>query len=121
MTKSAHFLPVKNTYSAEDYDRLYIQEIVRLHGVPVFIISDRSSQFTTQFWKSFPKDLALKVNLSIAFHPQTDGYHSSIQMSSYEAFYGKRCRSPIGWFEVGEAWLIGPNLVHQAMEKVKIF
>ncbi|WMV42652.1 hypothetical protein MTR67_036037 [Solanum verrucosum] len=47
-----------------------------------------------------------------------NSYHSSIQMAPYEALYGRRCRSPIGWFEVGEARLIGPDLVHQAMEKV---
>ena len=98
------------------------------------------------------------MNLSTAFHPQTDGqeertiqtledmlrvcvidfkgnwddhlpliefaynnnYHSSIQMAPYEALYGRRCKSPIGWFEFGEAGLIGPDLVHQAMEKVKV-
>ena len=49
-----------------------------------------------------------------------NSYHSSIQMAPYEALYGRRCRSPIGWFEVGEAGLIGPDLVHQAMEKVKV-
>ncbi|WMV54147.1 hypothetical protein MTR67_047532 [Solanum verrucosum] len=47
-----------------------------------------------------------------------NSYHSSIQMAPYEALYGRRCRSPIGWFEVGEAGLIGPDLVHQALEKV---
>lgn len=41
-------------------------------------------------------------------------------MAPFEALYGKRCRSPVGWFEIGEADLIGPDLVHQAMEKVKI-
>ena len=46
MTKSAHFLPVKTTYYAEDYAKLYIQELVRLHGVPRSIISDRGSKFT---------------------------------------------------------------------------
>ncbi|WMV23979.1 hypothetical protein MTR67_017364 [Solanum verrucosum] len=49
MTKSAHFLPVKTTHSAEDYAKLYVQEVVRLHGVPVSIISARGAQF----WKSF--------------------------------------------------------------------
>ena len=53
MTKSAHFLPVKTTHSVEDYAKLYIKEIVKLHGVPVSIISDRGAQFTAQFWKSF--------------------------------------------------------------------
>jgi len=73
MTKSAHFLPVKTTHSAEDYARLYIQEVVRLHGVPVSIISDRGAQFTAQFWKSFQKGLGSNVNLSTVFHPQTNG------------------------------------------------
>ncbi|KAH0776134.1 hypothetical protein KY290_007545 [Solanum tuberosum] len=49
-----------------------------------------------------------------------NSYHSSIQMAPYEALHGRRCRSPIGWFEVGEAGLIRPDLVHQAMEKVKV-
>ena len=69
MTKSAHFLPLKTTNTAEDYAKLYIQEIVRLHGVPISIISDIGAQF----WKSFKKGLGSKVNLSTAFHPQTDG------------------------------------------------
>ncbi|XP_070054221.1 uncharacterized protein [Nicotiana tomentosiformis] len=47
-----------------------------------------------------------------------NSFHASIQMAPFKALYGKRCRSPIGWFEVGEAELIGSDLVHQAMEKV---
>ena len=62
-------MPIKTTYSAEDYARLYIQDVVRLHGVPVSIISDRAAQFTTQFWNFFYKGLDLKVNLSTTFHP----------------------------------------------------
>ncbi|CAN4106294.1 unnamed protein product [Withania somnifera] len=73
LTKSAHFLPVKTNYTAEEYARLYIKEIVRLHGVPISIISDRGAQFTAKFWKSFQKSLGTQVNLSTAFHPQTDG------------------------------------------------
>ncbi|KAH0697968.1 hypothetical protein KY289_015450 [Solanum tuberosum] len=72
VTKSAHFLAVKTTYSAEDYAKLYINEIVRLHGVPLFIISDRGPQFTSHFWKSFQKGLGTQVNLSTTFHPQMD-------------------------------------------------
>ena len=69
MTKSAHFYPVKNTHSVEDYSKLYIQEVVRLHGVPVSIFSNRVAQFTGQFYKSIQKGLSSKVNLSTAFHP----------------------------------------------------
>ena len=49
-----------------------------------------------------------------------NSYHSSIQMALYEALYGRRFRSPIGWFEVGEAGLIGPDIVHQDMGKGKV-
>ena len=49
-----------------------------------------------------------------------NSYHSSIQMDLYEALFGRRCISPIGWFKVSEARLIGTDLVHQAMEKVKV-
>ncbi|XP_060212237.1 uncharacterized protein LOC132639863 [Lycium barbarum] len=49
-----------------------------------------------------------------------NSYHASIGMAPFEALYGRRCRSPIGWFEVGEAELLGPDLVYQAMEKVKL-
>ncbi|XP_075091603.1 uncharacterized protein LOC142171798 [Nicotiana tabacum] len=49
-----------------------------------------------------------------------NNYHSSIQMAPYEALYGRKCRSPVGWFKVGETKLLGPNLVQQAVEKVKM-
>ena len=67
LTKSAHFLPVHTSYTAEDYARLYIRELVRLHGVPLSIISDRGTQFTSQFWKAFQKRLGTQVLLSSAF------------------------------------------------------
>ena len=73
MTKSSRFLAVKTTYSAEDYAKLYLTEIVRLHRVPLSIISDRGPQFTSHFWKSFQKGLGTQVNLSTIFHPQMDG------------------------------------------------
>ena len=73
MTKPSRFLAVNTTYSAEDYAKIYINEIVRLHRVPLSIISNRGPQFTSHFWKSFRKVLGTQVNLKSAFHPQTDG------------------------------------------------
>ena len=73
LTKSAQFLLIRSVYTAEEYAKLYLKEIVRLHGVPVSIISDRGARFTTKFWKSFQRSLGTQVNLSTTFHPQIDG------------------------------------------------
>ncbi|GFZ03498.1 hypothetical protein Acr_16g0001220 [Actinidia rufa] len=73
LTKSAHFLPVKTTYSLSKYANLYIAEIIRLHGTPVFIVSDRDPRFTSKFWKSLQRALGTELSFSTAFHPQTDG------------------------------------------------
>ena len=53
LTKSAHFIPVKSTYSAEDYARIFIDEIVCRHGISLSIISDRGAQFTSRLWRSY--------------------------------------------------------------------
>ena len=73
LTKSAHFLTVQMTFTLEEFCRLYICEIVRLHGVLVFIISDRDPRFTAHFWKSFQKAMGTQLTMSTTFHPQTDG------------------------------------------------
>ena len=73
MTKPSRFLAVKTTYSAEDYAKLYLTKIVRLHGVLLSIILDRGHQFTSHFWKSFQEGLGTQDNLSTTFHPHTDG------------------------------------------------
>ncbi|GKV05622.1 hypothetical protein SLEP1_g17609 [Rubroshorea leprosula] len=116
-----------------------IWEIVRLHGVPVSIVSDRDPRFIARFWRSFQKAMGTQLKLSTAYHPQTDGqsertiqvledmlracaldfpeswddhlplaefaynnsYHSNIKMAPYKALYGRRCRTPICWAEVG--------------------
>jgi transposase InsO family protein len=73
LTKSAHFIPVRTTYQAPDIARVFISEIVRLHGVPKRIISDRGSVFTGRFWTSFQEALGTQLNFSTAYHPETDG------------------------------------------------
>ena len=73
LTKSAHFLTVRMTFTLERFYRLYIREIVRLHGVPVSIVSDRDPRFTAHFWKSFQMAMGTRLTMSTAFHPQTDG------------------------------------------------
>ena len=73
LTKSAHFILVRIDYSMDRLAELYVDEIVRLHGVPLSIVSDRDPRFTSRFWKELQSALGTKLNFSTAFHPQTDG------------------------------------------------
>ena len=156
LTKSAHFLAVRMTFTLEELCKLYIWEIIRLHGVPVSIVSDRDPRFMTQFLKSFQKAMGTQLSMSTAFHPQKNGqsertiqiledmmrarvldlkgsweehlplvefaynnsYQASIQMAPYEALYGRPCRSPICWTEVGKSSITGPYLIRNTSEKV---
>ncbi|GJZ89535.1 putative reverse transcriptase domain-containing protein [Tanacetum coccineum] len=72
-TKSAHFLAIREDYKMEKLARIYINEIVARHRVPVSIISDRDSQFTSRFWQTLQKALGTRLDMSMAYHPQTDG------------------------------------------------
>nr|GEV85412.1 putative reverse transcriptase domain-containing protein [Tanacetum cinerariifolium] len=73
LTKSAYFLPMKKTDSIEKLAQQYLKEIVCRHGVPVLIISDRDSLFTSRFWKTLQEALGTQLNLITAYHPQMDG------------------------------------------------
>ncbi|KAH0714923.1 hypothetical protein KY284_007828 [Solanum tuberosum] len=108
MTKSAYFIPVKVSYSAEDYAKLYLREMVRLHVVPLSIIFDRGTQFTSQFWKSFQKGLGTKVKLSMTVHPQTEGQAEHTIQTLEDMF-----RSFVINFK-------GPKLVHEAIKKIHL-
>ena len=73
LTNVAHFIPMKTTNSTSDLVPLYVKEVVMLHGVHKSIVSDRDSKFLPIFWKSLDRALGTGLDLSIAFHPQTDG------------------------------------------------
>nr|GEZ52322.1 reverse transcriptase domain-containing protein [Tanacetum cinerariifolium] len=127
LTKSAHFLPMKETDSMEKLTRQYLKEVVSRHGVPILIISDRDSKLTSHFWRSFNEALGTQLDMSTAYHPQTDGqkfsynnsYHTSIKATLFEALYSQKYRSPICWAEVGEAQLTGLEIFHETTEKIK--
>ncbi|KAA0032207.1 pol protein [Cucumis melo var. makuwa] len=157
LTKSAPFVPGKSTYTASKWAQLYMSEIVRLHGVPVSIVSDRDARFTSKFWKGLQTTMGTRLDFSTAFHPQTDGqterlnqvledmlracalefpgswdshlhlmefaynnsYQANIGMAPFEALYGKCCRSPVCWGEVGEQRLMGPELVQSTNEAIQ--
>ncbi|KAK5839973.1 hypothetical protein PVK06_008833 [Gossypium arboreum] len=78
LTKSAHFIPVRTDFSLEKLAELYVSQIVRLHGVPISIVSDRDPRFTSRFWKKLQEALGTKLHFSTAFHPQTDGQSERI-------------------------------------------
>jgi hypothetical protein len=73
LTKVAHFIPVKTTYTSARLAKIYMNWILCLHGVPKSIVSDRGTQFTYHFWRQLHESLGTRLEFSIAFHPQTDG------------------------------------------------
>ncbi|GJT20775.1 putative reverse transcriptase domain-containing protein [Tanacetum coccineum] len=73
LTKSAHFLPIREDYKMEKLARIYINEIIARHGVPVSIISDRDSRFASHLWQALQKALGTRLDMSTTYHPQTDG------------------------------------------------
>ncbi|GJR61875.1 putative reverse transcriptase domain-containing protein [Tanacetum coccineum] len=73
LTKSAHFLPIRENGPLDKLARFYINRIVARYGIPVSIICDRDGRFTSNFWKSFQKALGTDISISTAYHPETDG------------------------------------------------
>ncbi|GJZ42165.1 putative reverse transcriptase domain-containing protein [Tanacetum coccineum] len=73
LTKSAHFLPIRENDPLDKLARLYLNRIVARHGIPASIICDRDGRFTSNFWRSFQKALGTDISMSIAYHPKTDG------------------------------------------------
>ena len=73
LSKMAHFLPMRGTPSASETARMFIKEIVRLHGVPANIVSDRGVQFTSRFWRALCEALNIGLSFSSAYHPQSNG------------------------------------------------
>ncbi|GJX14733.1 putative reverse transcriptase domain-containing protein, partial [Tanacetum coccineum] len=110
VTKSAHFLAMREDYSTKRLAKLYIDEIVARHGVLMPIISDRYGRFTSRLWQTLHKALATRLDMGIAYHPQTDG-QSERMIQTLEDMLS-------AWAEIGESSLIGPELVQEATDKV---
>ncbi|XP_028120977.1 uncharacterized protein LOC114318317 [Camellia sinensis] len=108
-------------YNADKLAVLYINEIVRLHGVPVSIVSNRDPKFVSRFWQSLQEAMgSWETHLSLTEFAYNNNYHSNIEMAPYEALYGRLCRSPVCWAEVGDRALLGPEIVQSTTKKVKI-
>ncbi|GKB17504.1 putative reverse transcriptase domain-containing protein [Tanacetum coccineum] len=105
LTKSAHFIPTREIDSMETLTRLYIKEIVSRHGVPISIISDHDSHFTSRFWQSLQSAL-VRIN------------RVRIKAAPFKALYGRKYRSPVCWAEIGDVQLTGPEIIHETTEKI---
>ncbi|GJQ97672.1 putative reverse transcriptase domain-containing protein [Tanacetum coccineum] len=156
LTKSTIFTPMRETDPMDKLARIYLKEVVMRHGIPISIICDRNPRFASNFWRSLQNALGTNLDMSTAYHPQTDwqsertiqtledmlractidfgkgwvnhlplvelsynnSYHASIKAAPFEALYGRKCRSPVCWTEVGEAQILGPELIQETTEKI---
>ena len=157
LTKSAHFIPIQESISAEKLTDIYIREVVARNEVQVSIVSYRDVQFTSRFWKKFHEELGNHLHFSTTFHPQTDGqsertiqtledmlracvldfggswdtylplaefsynnsYHASIDRPPFEMLYGRKCRTPICWGEVGHRVMGSTEVVLKTTELIQ--
>nr|GEW79795.1 reverse transcriptase domain-containing protein [Tanacetum cinerariifolium] len=110
LTKSAYFLPIREEFKMDRLAILYLNEIVARHGVPISIISDRDSRFTSRgSWD---------IHFLLVEFSYNNSYNSSVRYASFEALYGRKCHSPILWAEVGEGKLIRPEIVQETTRKI---
>ncbi|GJZ12464.1 putative reverse transcriptase domain-containing protein [Tanacetum coccineum] len=136
--------------------RIYLKEVVTRHRILVSIICDRDPRFASNFWRSLQNALGTNLDMSTAYHPQTDrqsertiqtledmlhacvidfgkgwvnhlplvefsynnSYHTSIKAALFKALYGRKCHSPVCWTEIGEAQILGPELIQETTKKI---
>ncbi|GKA14656.1 putative reverse transcriptase domain-containing protein [Tanacetum coccineum] len=119
LTKSAYFLPIPEDYKMEKLARIYINEIVVRYGVSVSSISDRDGRFTSHFLQTLQKALGTRLDMSTAYHPQTDGQSErTIRIFLGHVSLISECRSPVMWAKVEESQLIGSEIIQETTEKI---
>ncbi|GJU01157.1 retrotransposon protein, putative, ty3-gypsy subclass [Tanacetum coccineum] len=120
LTKSAHFLPMKETDSMEKLTRKYLKEVVSRHGVPTDGQSERTIQTLEDMLRACVIDFekGWDRHLPVVEFSYNNNYHTSIKAAPFEALYGRKCRSSICWTEVGDTQLTGPEIVHEKTEKI---
>ncbi|GJY16185.1 putative reverse transcriptase domain-containing protein [Tanacetum coccineum] len=118
LTKSAHFIPIRATDSMETLTRLYIKEIVSRHDVPISIISDRDSYFTSRFWQLLQNALGTQLDMSITYHPETDGQSERTIQTLEDMLRAFFFGSPVCWAEVGDSQLTGPEIIQETTKKI---
>ncbi|GJY49100.1 putative reverse transcriptase domain-containing protein [Tanacetum coccineum] len=131
LTKSAHFVPIREGMPVHKLAKIYVNEIIARHGVPVSIVSDRDGRFTSIFLQDFQEELDMLRACVIDFGGNWDdhlplvefaynnSYHASIKMPPYEMLYGRKCRTPVCWDEVGGRELASTDVVLATTEKIE--
>ncbi|KAA3483938.1 Retrotransposon protein, Ty3-gypsy subclass [Gossypium australe] len=121
LTKLAHFIPIRTDFLLEKLVELYVTEIVRLHGVPLSIISYRDTRFTLRFWGKLYEALgSWERYLPLVEFAYNNSYQSSIKMAPLEALYRRKCRTPLYWSELSESKLVGTDLIKETEDGVRI-
>ncbi|GKD05991.1 putative reverse transcriptase domain-containing protein, partial [Tanacetum coccineum] len=142
LTESAHFFPMREDDTLEKLTRQYLKEVVSKHRVLVSIISDKAlgtrldmstayhpetngqSERTIQTLEDMLHACVLDFgkgwdkHLSLVEFSYNNNYHTSIKAALFEALYGRKCRSPICWAEVGDSQLTGPEIIHETTERI---
>ncbi|GKB39636.1 putative reverse transcriptase domain-containing protein [Tanacetum coccineum] len=124
LTKSSHFLPMRENDPMEKLMRLYMKEVVTRHGVPVSIISDRDGRFTSLFWKALHEALGTRFDMSTAYHPETDDQSERMIQTLEDILrtcvidLGKSWDRHLPLAEVGDAQLTGLEIIHETTEKI---
>ncbi|GKB28355.1 putative reverse transcriptase domain-containing protein [Tanacetum coccineum] len=130
LTKSAHFLPMHEDYKMERLARLYLNEIVARYGTRLDMSTayhpqtDGQSERTIHTLEEMLRACVLDfreswdIHLLLVEFSYNNSYHYSVGCVPFEALYGRKCRSPIMWVEIGEGQLIGPELVQETTEKI---
>nr|GEU42315.1 putative reverse transcriptase domain-containing protein [Tanacetum cinerariifolium] len=126
LIKSAHFLPIRGNDLMDKLARLYLDRIVKRHPfrLSVIVIGDGQSERTIQTLKDMLRAYVIEFgkgwvkHLPLVEFSYNNSYHASIKVASYEAFYGRKCQSPMCWAEVGEAQLTGLEMIQETTKKI---
>ncbi|KAJ3706667.1 hypothetical protein LUZ61_010372 [Rhynchospora tenuis] len=107
LTKYGHFLPLAHPYSAATVAQVFLDNIYKLHGLPVSIVSNRDPVFTSQFWKELMRKLGMQLNMSTSYHPQTDGQVERVNqcVEAYlRSMVFQQQKKWVRWVPLAEYW-----------------